>query len=361
MPMFAIRRAFAVQGCPPLPPAPSVLRMARPRGFPPRRDCRQWLRWGIGIGLCLGLLTACDSDRSGALLGTLEWDRVSLSAPASETIVAIHVREGQQVAPGDPLLDLDDRLAQAELAAQQAQIASAAAVLAELRSGARSEQVDAAHEALHEAEVSLTQTAREVRRLERLHALDAVAGRELDDARSAAERAQAQRARAQAQLDELLHGSRDEQIDAAVARLTAAQALGEQLQLQLAKYQLRSPVAGIVDAIPFRLGDQPPAAATLVSLMSAGKPYARVFVPASRRLALQLGDRFEITLEGSGKRHSAYLRSIAREASFTPYYALTGSDASHLVFRAELQLDDEAAVSLAAGMPLRARPLSAPP
>src|SRR5690606_4630747 len=40
------------------------------------------------------------------LLGTLEWDRISLPAPAAERIVALDVREGDQVRAGTRLLRL---------------------------------------------------------------------------------------------------------------------------------------------------------------------------------------------------------------------------------------------------------------
>ena len=48
------------------------------------------------------------------------------------------------------------------------------------------------------------------------------------------------------------------------------------------------------------------------------------------------------------------MRSIRSEAAFTPYYALTGDDASRLMYRAELVLQGEAARQLPAGLSLRA-------
>ena len=51
-------------------------------------------------------LSSCSQAPSQAL-GTLEWDRVSLPAPVAEKIVRIDVREGQQVAAGAALLQLE--------------------------------------------------------------------------------------------------------------------------------------------------------------------------------------------------------------------------------------------------------------
>jgi HlyD family secretion protein len=93
-------------------------------------------------------------------------------------------------------------------------------------------------------------------------------------------------------------------------------------------------------------------------LLVGDAPYARVFVPATRRTGLAVGDRFEIQIGGSDQTYTATLRSIRSEASFTPYYALAGDDASRLVYRAELLLDGDASM-LPAGLPLTARALDA--
>ena len=51
-------------------------------------------------------LAACDKAPPQAL-GTLEYDRITLPAPAAERIVEISVREGQKVAAGQSLLRLE--------------------------------------------------------------------------------------------------------------------------------------------------------------------------------------------------------------------------------------------------------------
>jgi HlyD family secretion protein len=49
------------------------------------------------------------------------------------------------------------------------------------------------------------------------------------------------------------------------------------------------------------------------------------------------------------------VRSVRSEASFTPYYALSGDDATRLVYRAELVLEGAGAADLPAGLPASAR------
>ena len=78
-------------------------------------------------------------------------------------------------------------------------------------------------------------------------------------------------------------------------------------------------------------------------------------MPASVRTGVREGQEFLLRVQGSERDWHARLRSISREPSFTPYYALTGDDASRLVYRAELVLTDEGAGALPAGVPVQVR------
>jgi HlyD family secretion protein len=48
------------------------------------------------------------------------------------------------------------------------------------------------------------------------------------------------------------------------------------------------------------------------------------------------------------------VRHLESQSTFTPYYALTGDDASRLTYLAELTLDDDSALALPAGLPVQA-------
>jgi HlyD family secretion protein len=126
------------------------------------------------------------------------------------------------------------------------------------------------------------------------------------------------------------------------------------LRLRRARLDVRAPADGRVDALPFKLGDQPPVGAVLVSLLSGAAPYVRLYIPASQRATLAVGDNCTVAITGRSEKFNAHLRSIEAEPSFTPYYALTGDDASRLVYRAEAVLTDAAAQTLAAGLPVEA-------
>lgn len=303
-------------------------------------------------------LSGCARDSGPApLLGTLEWDRIAVPAEASEPITQILVDEGDSVQAGQLLLTLDPRRTQAQLDAAQANVQRLTAALDELRHGARIETIDASRAALARAQTTAANAriardrAAEIRR----RGLNSRA--DLDNANTALRQADADAAAAKANLAELLNGTRPEDLAQGEASLAQASAQAAQLAITLDRLSVHAPRAGRVDALPFRLGDRPPAGASVVSLLVGDAPYAQVFVPESQRAALQQGARFSVRVDGVAQAFTATLKRIRSEASFTPYYALSGDDASRLTYRADLFLDGAAARKLPAGVPCQATSL----
>jgi len=302
-------------------------------------------------------LGGCGGGAEPGLLGTLEWDRIAVTAELAEPVLAWHVAEGDTVAAGAPLLEQDARRQDARIAEARGNLMASEARLAELTHGARIEQIDAARANLARARAAQTDAETEHTRVAELRKRELVAASVVDQALAARNQRRAETQAAEAQLRELTQGTRPEQIEQAAAAVDAARAGLVALELTRERLTVRAPRAGRVDALPYRVGDQPPVGAELVSLLVGDAPYARVFVPAPRRAELDHGARFEVTVEGMATPFLATLRSIRSEASFTPYYALAGDDASRLVYRAELVLEGDGVANLPAGLPVSARPV----
>jgi len=299
-------------------------------------------------------LTACSDADKRQMLGTLEWDRIGVAAEVSEPILRIAVKEGDAVRAGDAILALDARRTDAELAQATAEARRAEAALAELRHGTRIETIEAGRATLAGAQSTQANAKRERDRLAEIRKRGLIAQAALDDAETALRTSSAQANAARANLSELLNGTRIEDIDQAEAALASAQAAMERLTLTRARLDVRAPADGRVDALPFKLGDQPPIGATLVSMLSGASPYARIYVPASQRAHLEQGARCHVTVQGVDASFTATIRTLRSDPAFTPYFALTGDDASRLAYRAELVLDGDAAKKLPAGLPAQA-------
>jgi HlyD family secretion protein len=307
------------------------------------------------------LFTGCGEDPPQAL-GTLEFDRVTLPAPVAERIVSIEVREGQRVEAGARLLTLERTRTGAQAQAAVAQSQRQREALAELQAGPRAEDIAQARAGLAAAQAQARDASAYYARLQPLGKRQLVAAAEVDRARAAAGNAQAQVRGAQAALDELRHGTRPEQLAQGEAALRAAQAQAEAEQAVLQKLDLVAPRSGRIDSIPYKLGDQAPVGAPLVVMLVGDAPFARVYVPEPIRADVAVGQRTRVFVgAGDGGDERSYegtVRMIRSEPTFTPYYALTGSDAARLSYLAEVQLSP--GVDLPAGLPARVEFAPAP-
>jgi HlyD family secretion protein len=308
-------------------------------------------RLPLAILLAVAGLAACSKQPPQAL-GTLEYDRITLPAPAAERIVAIQVREGEQVAAGQPLLQLDPAHTRSELAAAQAQVRQQHEVLTELETGPRVEDIDRARANLAAAQAQAREARAYYDRLAPLKGQGYVAAADLDRARAAAGSAEGQVAAAQAALDELLHGTRPEQVAQAQAAVAAAEAQASAQQVLLGKLNILAPRAGRVDSLPYKLGDQAPVGAPVAILLAGDAPYARIYVPEPQRAGVRVGDAIQVFVAGRDQPYAGKVRMIRSEPDFTPYYALIGDDAARLSYLAEVALGPDAA-ELPAGLPVR--------
>lgn len=308
-------------------------------------------RWTAPLLLALAV-SACSDDRPQAL-GTLEWDRISLPAPVAEKVVRIDVREGQRVAAGARLLQLEPDRTQSQLAALQAQARQAGDALAELQAGPRSEAIAQARANLAATQAQAADARAYYTRLQPLGRQKLVAASDVDRARAAAGNAEAQVRAAQAALLELEHGTRSEQIAQGQSALAAAQAQAAAQQVSLQKLDVVAPRAGVVDSLPYRLGDQAPVGAPLAVMLVGDAPYARVYVPETIRANVRVGQTARVYIDGRDQALGGRVRAIRSDPNFTPYYALTGDDAARLSYLAEVELTDKTAAQLPAGLPVR--------
>jgi len=175
---------------------------------------------------------------------------------------------------------------------------------------------------------------------------------ELDDARGRQEVSAATRDEAAARLAELVAGTTVEELDQARAVLEEARAAVAERRLDLDRLQLNAPVAGVVDAIPYKTGDRPPAGATVIVLLAGSAPYGRVYVPEPIRASVTPGMAAVVTVDGIPGAFEGRVRTVSSEAVFTPYFALTERDRSRLAYVAEVTLTGDKAEELPTGLPV---------
>ncbi|HEX5768804.1 MAG TPA: HlyD family efflux transporter periplasmic adaptor subunit [Burkholderiales bacterium] len=312
----------------------------------------------VRMAATCALAAGCSGDADGPVaLGTLERDRVELTAEAHEPIVALNVQEGERVSADQVLLQLDSASLTKELASARANASSARHRLLELTRGPRMEEILEARARLEGAESDVDAETREYERLQGLVEQRLVSQSELDRQRASRDRATAERKRAQAQLALLLKGTRIEELDQARDALSQAQSALERLEISVARLTVRAPRPGVIEALPYEVGERPAAGAVVAVLQADGATYARVYVPAQLRTALRPGAAAHVSVEGIEEPLAGRVRYVSSEAAFTPYYALTQEDRGRLSYLAEVTLTDEqAAARLPVGIPVEVTP-----
>ena len=306
--------------------------------------------FAIATALAALAVAGC-SKPAPQVLGTLEWDRITLPSPAAERIVAIDVHEGQQVTAGTRLMQLEVTRTRAQADAAQAQARQSSEALAELRAGPRQEQIAQARASVAAVQAQAVDARAAYARLRTLGQRQLVAAAEVDRARAATGNADGQLRAAQAALDELLHGTRSERIQQGEAAAAAAQAQAAVQAATLGKLDITAPRDGRVDSLPYKLGDQAPVGSPLAILLVGNVPYARVYVPEPLRVHVKPGQAAQVFVDGHAGALPGHVRMVRSDPIFTPYYALSGDDAARLSYLAEVVLDTPA--DLPAGIPVR--------
>lgn len=304
--------------------------------------------------LTCALLAACTrSDDSGQIVGTLERDRLELVAEAHEPIVEVLVREGDVVSAGAKLLRQDDTAMQARLEQALAARSAADRRLAELVKGPRQQEIAQARAAAESARSSLATETNEYRRVEDLVERRLLSQSDLDQARARRDSAAGIEKQTAAQLNLLLEGTRREEVEQAEAQLKQAEAALAELQISADRYMVSAPRAGRIEAIPYKLGDRPPAGAPVIVMLAEGLPYARVYVPETRTSEFAVGSAVRVSMDGFDQAFAGRVRFLSAQAAFTPYYALTQEDRTRLSYLAEIDLTDTQANALPTGIPVQ--------
>jgi len=302
------------------------------------------------------LLGACsDAPDSMPALGTLERDRLELIAESSQPIIEILAREGDHVTAGQTLMRLDTDVLKAQTDAAQAQVNEARNHLEELIRGPRHEQILDARARLEAAQTQYASDAREYERLRVLVEQHLTSQSAADRQRAARDGALAERNSAEAQLTLLLKGTRIEELDQARDALKQAEAQLQGAMISTGRLTVQAPRAGVIEAVPYKLGERPPTGAPVVVMLADGDTYARVYVPATLRTRVEAGSTAEVSIDGEEKPLTGRVRYIAAEAAFTPYYALTQKDRGRLSYLAEVTVTDARSTHFPVGIPVEVR------
>lgn len=329
-------------------------------------------------------------DTAGFVSGMIEADEIRLGSRVGGRVKQVFVREGDSVAAGDKLVELEgfdlneqEGIAAAELAVREAElkrvrtglrpeeISQAQARLAQLEAkhallvaGPRAEEIAAAENRLQASLAEQILARQEYERMSDLVESRSVSRSDFDAADQSLKRANAnvavrenelailkagareqELARSAAEVEEARQalqiarqGYRAEDIESAAAASDAAKARLEVIRRQLQELVIESPVAGTVDALDLQPGDLVPPNAPVMTLLSQDTLFVRAYVPQPY-LQASSGKKVKLTVDAlPGEDFFGEIVFYSRQAEFTPGNVQTSDERARQVYRIRIAL-----------------------
>ncbi len=339
--------------------------------------------WKIWLVVMLtALVSACQLNPDSArdegiwLNGRIEGDHVLAATRQPGQVVRLRAHEGDAVAAGQVLAELDDTTLRAKVTqaaaawhAAQKQYEAARTGLEMLRRTLplKVQTAEAglrhARAAAQAATAQARQAERDWRRLKVLFDKGQISREQLEQARLALETARAQEKTAQAAmtqaekalaearvaLDEI--HTREAEVEALHAQTLRAHAALEEAMALLDQLKIRAPQAGVVVRRLAHVGEMLAPGAVLFDIVDLDRLYFQGYVPEADLGRIHLGQKGTLHVDGLAGTVRATLRYVSSEAEFTPKEIQTRDERVKQVFAVKFYLDENPDHRYKPGMP----------
>ena len=290
-----------------------------------------------------------------------------LAPEAGGRVLTLTVKEGDSVQPGQTVMTLDTRDVQLSIDRAKAEQAAAEAQLRLVQAGARAEdirqaqsQIETARAEVGAARTELDGAEQDLARFETLLQNNSGSRKQRDDAatrrdiaRDRVAQAESRVRTAQETLAKVKAGARQEEVDAARARVNVVTAQIASLEKGLGDATLKSPIAGIVTEKLVEVGEVIAPRAPALVVVDLQHAWADVFVPEPAVPNIKIGQQATVFTDAGGAGLTGTIAYISPKAEFTPRNVQTAEERSKLVYRVRINVDNKDGV-LKQGMPIEA-------
>jgi len=258
--------------------------------------------------------------------GTIETDEVRVASRYGGRVTQLHVREGDRLQPGQLIVELDAP----ELRARRDQ---AAALLAELEAGPRTNEIVAAQAEWQARQAELALARLEAKRATELFAQNTVSEDQRDQAVARVNTLEQQVRAVESRYQLLREGTRPETIAQARARLA-------EIATQFAEMQISAPAAAVMESLHVKLGDVLAPNRPAATLLLTGHDWVRVYVPETWLGLIRVGQEVSVRTDTPGV-FTGMVEQINRQAEFTPRNVQTADERIKQVFGVKVRLPAE--------------------
>jgi HlyD family secretion protein len=285
------------------------------------------------------------------LSGNIEAHESLVGFKVTGRVTQLAVEEGQSVTAGQLLAQIDDADYLQQAAADAATVEVKARELDLAEAGNRSEDIAQAQQNVRDAQDDLNQKQRDYARYEALFQKDEIEGQQVDQAKTAVERAQATFDRQQQALKEMVAGTRKEQIAVDRADVQQAGDTAGISRIRVGYTTLTAPFAGVITVREAELGEVEAPGTPIYTLADLQHIWVQVYVPETNLGEVHWGQDCSVTTDTyPGKTYHGRVSFISSQAEFTPKTVQTTAERVTLVYLVKVDVDNPN-LELKPGMP----------
>jgi HlyD family secretion protein len=275
------------------------------------------------------------------LSGNIEAHASLVSFKVTGRIIELPVDEGMAMKAGDLLARLDSADYRQQVAVDEATRRMRNRQLVLGLAGSRWQEVEAAKQTVVDSKADLDQKKKDYARYEALYEKDEIPAQTRDQAATNVTRAQATYDRAQQILNELVEGTRKEELDVDRANVRQAKENLDMSQIRLSYTVLQAPFDGIVLVRQAELGEVVSPGTPIVTLADLDHIWLRVYLPETDLGKLHWGQEVNVRTDTyPGKTYRGRVSVIASDAEFTPKSVQTEKERVTLVYRIKIDVEN---------------------
>jgi membrane fusion protein YbhG len=275
------------------------------------------------------------------LSGNIEAHESVVSFKVPGRIVELPIEEGQYVTKGDLLARLDDDDYREQVHVDEATVRSREAELDLALAGSRIQEIKAAKQTLLDAQADLKLKEQDFRRRRALLSEQGVSQEDLDTAATELKRARATFERVKQNYDQIVEGTRKEQIAVNRANLQLARENLDMSRVKLSYTVLSAPTSGVILVRQAELGEVMAPGTPVVTIADLDHLWLRGYVNESDLGKIRWGQSATVHTDTfPDKTYSGRVSFISSEAEFTPKSVETHKERVTLVYRAKIDMEN---------------------
>jgi len=275
------------------------------------------------------------------LSGNIEAHESLVSFKVTGRIIALPVDEGQAMKTGNLIARLDSDDYRQQVAMDEAAARVRGRQLALGLAGSRTQDIEAARQAVLDAKADLDQKKQDYERYDALYKKDEMPAQTRDQAATNVTRAQATYDRAKEVLSELVEGTRKEELAVDQANVHQAHENLDLSRIRLDYTTLTAPFDGVVLVRQAELGEVVSPGSPVITLADLDHLWLRVYLAETDLGKVQWGQDVSVATDTfPGKRYHGRISVISSEAEFTPKSVQTEKERVTLVYRIKVDVEN---------------------